>query len=199
MSALARGGILTSQSKRTVKVGITGKYGTRYGSSLRRQIKNIEISQHSRYTCSFCGKDTVKRKAVGIWDCSACKKVVAGGAWSMNTTAAATVRRYVVPQKSPLTTARSVVCVRSARHNVAFSQRLVLKMSSHSVPSMNYCVCCIALLRMSHSHWSFVVAGEYLHVCRTRKCSCWRLCSVTCAQRDVVRSSRSLASLISVG
>ena len=93
VSALARGGILTSQSKRTVKVGITGKYGTRYGSSLRRQIKNIEISQHSRYTCSFCGKDTVKRKAVGIWDCSACKKVVAGGAWSMNTTAAATVRR----------------------------------------------------------------------------------------------------------
>ena len=80
VSALARGGILTSQSKRTVKVGITGKYGTRYGSSLRRQIKNIEISQHSRYTCSFCGKDTVKRKAVGIWDCSACKKVVAGGA-----------------------------------------------------------------------------------------------------------------------
>ena len=117
VSALARGGILTSQSKRTVKVGITGKYGTRYGSSLRRQIKNIEISQHSRYTCSFCGKDTVKRKAVGIWDCSACKKVVAGGAWSMNTTAAATVRRYVVPQKSPLTTARSVVCVRSARRN----------------------------------------------------------------------------------
>ncbi|WFD15183.1 60S ribosomal protein L43 [Malassezia arunalokei] len=82
-------------SKRTVKVGITGKYGTRYGSSLRRQIKNIEISQHSRYTCSFCGKDTVKRKAVGIWDCSACKKVVAGGAWSMNTTAAATVRSTI--------------------------------------------------------------------------------------------------------
>lgn len=112
--------ILTNQSKRTVKVGITGKYGTRYGSSLRRQIKNIEISQHSRYTCSFCGKDTVKRKAVGIWDCSACKKVVAGGAWSMNTTAAATVRRYVVPPTSQLTTAPSVVCVRSARHNVAF-------------------------------------------------------------------------------
>lgn len=87
--------ILTNQSKRTVKVGITGKYGTRYGSSLRRQIKKIEIQQHSRYTCSFCGKDTVKRTAVGIWNCSACNKVVAGGAWSLNTTAAATVRRYV--------------------------------------------------------------------------------------------------------
>ncbi|CCV00164.1 unnamed protein product [Malassezia sympodialis ATCC 42132] len=92
-------------SKRTVKVGITGKYGTRYGSSLRRQIKKIEVSQHSRYTCSFCGKDTVKRQAVGIWNCSACKKVVAGGAWSMNTTAAATVRRYV-PRSNPSTIRR---------------------------------------------------------------------------------------------
>lgn len=99
---------LTRQSKRTVKVGITGKYGTRYGSSLRRQIKKIEIQQHSRYTCSFCGKDTVKRKAVGIWHCSACNKSVAGGAWSLNTTAAATVRRYVSYSHDP---APSVVCV----------------------------------------------------------------------------------------
>jgi ribosomal protein L37AE/L43A len=35
----------------------------------------------------------VKRKAVGIWNCSACKKVIAGGAWTVSTTAAATVRR----------------------------------------------------------------------------------------------------------
>lgn len=80
------------QSKRTVKVGITGKYGTRYGASLRRQIKKIEISQHSKYTCTFCGKDSVKRKAVGIWECRACKKVIAGGAWTLSTSAAATVR-----------------------------------------------------------------------------------------------------------
>ncbi|GAC94043.1 60S ribosomal protein [Pseudozyma hubeiensis SY62] len=80
------------RSKRTVKVGITGKYGTRYGASLRRQIKKIEISQHSKYTCTFCGKDSVKRKAVGIWECRACKKVMAGGAWTLSTSAAATVR-----------------------------------------------------------------------------------------------------------
>lgn len=44
------------QSKRTKKVGIVGKYGTRYGASLRKQIKKIEVSQHSKYFCSFCGK-----------------------------------------------------------------------------------------------------------------------------------------------
>ena len=30
---------------------ITGKYGVRYGASLRKQIKKIEISQHAKYTC----------------------------------------------------------------------------------------------------------------------------------------------------
>jgi len=44
------------QGKRTKKVGICGKYGTRYGASLRKIIKKIEISQHSKYTCVFCGK-----------------------------------------------------------------------------------------------------------------------------------------------
>ena len=44
------------QGKRTKKVGICGKYGTRYGASLRKIIKKIEVSQHSKYTCVFCGK-----------------------------------------------------------------------------------------------------------------------------------------------
>ncbi|KAJ9058188.1 60S ribosomal protein L43 [Entomophthora muscae] len=73
-------------------VGVVGKYGTRYGASLRKIVKKMEITQHAKYTCTFCGKDTVKRRAVGIWECRACKKVLAGGAWTVSTTAAATVR-----------------------------------------------------------------------------------------------------------
>ncbi|TCD71858.1 60S ribosomal protein L43 [Steccherinum ochraceum] len=82
-------------TKRTRKVGVTGKYGVRYGASLRKQVKKMEITQHARYTCTFCGKDSVKRQAVGIWHCKSCKKVVAGGAWTVSTTAAATVRSTV--------------------------------------------------------------------------------------------------------
>ena len=58
------------QSKRTKKVGIVGKYGTRYGASLRKQIKKIEVSQHSKYFCSFCGK--VRRRGHGG---SGCRRV----------------------------------------------------------------------------------------------------------------------------
>jgi large subunit ribosomal protein L37Ae len=43
-------------AKRTQKVGIVGKYGTRYGSSLRKIIKKFELQQHAKYACPFCGK-----------------------------------------------------------------------------------------------------------------------------------------------
>ena len=42
--------------KHTKKVGITGKYGTRYGASVRKQVKKMEVSQHAKFTCVFCGK-----------------------------------------------------------------------------------------------------------------------------------------------
>ncbi|KAF9120224.1 60S ribosomal protein L43 [Mortierella sp. 14UC] len=80
------------QAKRTKKVGVVGKYGIRYGASLRKQVKKMEITQHSKYTCTFCGRDAVKRQSVGIWKCRGCKKTMAGGAWTLSTTAAATVR-----------------------------------------------------------------------------------------------------------
>jgi ribosomal protein L37AE/L43A len=56
-----------SQSKRTKKVGIVGKYGTRYGASLRKQIKKMEVSQHSKYFCQFCGKVGCGERAAGRW------------------------------------------------------------------------------------------------------------------------------------
>ena len=73
-----------TMGKRTKKVGITGKYGTRYGASIRKVLRKIEISQHAKYTCPFCGKLSMKRKVVGIWNCSACKKTIAGGAFQLS-------------------------------------------------------------------------------------------------------------------
>ncbi len=69
--------------RRTKKVGIVGKYGTRYGASLRKIVKKIEISQHAKYSCVFCGKDSVRRKSTGIWNCSSCNKTQTGGAYML--------------------------------------------------------------------------------------------------------------------
>jgi len=43
-------------AKRTKKVGIVGKYGTRYGSAIRKIVKKFELQQHARYVCPPCGK-----------------------------------------------------------------------------------------------------------------------------------------------
>ena len=43
-------------AKRTKKVGICGKYATRYGAAQRKTIKKFEITQRATYTCVFCGK-----------------------------------------------------------------------------------------------------------------------------------------------
>merc|ERR1712168_13747 len=85
----------TAMAKRTKKAGIVGKYGTRYGASLRKMVKKIEITQHMRHLCSFCGKEAMRRKAVGIWECKPCRRTVAGGAYTYCTVAAANVRSFI--------------------------------------------------------------------------------------------------------
>ena len=41
--------------KRTKKVGICRKFGTRYGGALRKIAKKFEVTQLAKYFCTFCG------------------------------------------------------------------------------------------------------------------------------------------------
>ncbi len=43
----------------------------------------MEVSQHAKYTCTFCGKVTVRRQSTGIWNCRSCKRTMAGGAYTV--------------------------------------------------------------------------------------------------------------------
>ena len=86
-------------AKRTKKVGICGKYGTRYGATLRKVVKRFEISQHAKYVSPFCGKNSVKRQAAGIWKCSRTNKRIAGGAYTLSTTAAVTAKATIMRLK----------------------------------------------------------------------------------------------------
>ncbi|XP_008762410.1 large ribosomal subunit protein eL43-like [Rattus norvegicus] len=79
-------------AKSTKKVGIIRKYGTCYGAPLQKTVQKIEISQHAKYTCSFCGKTKMKRRAVGIWHCGSCRKAEAG---TYNTPSPVTVKSAV--------------------------------------------------------------------------------------------------------
>ena len=46
-------------AKRTKKVGVTGKYGTRYGGAIRKIVKKFELQQHAKYQCPPCGKVSI--------------------------------------------------------------------------------------------------------------------------------------------
>jgi large subunit ribosomal protein L37Ae len=92
-----------AKERRTDKVGITGKYGTRYGQKLRKQVKAFEILQRTKYTCPFCGKASVRRHSVGIWNCKACRRTVAGGAWEYSTSAAQTAKTTINRLKKLIT------------------------------------------------------------------------------------------------
>ena len=82
-------------AKRTKKVGICGKYGTRYGATLRKIVKKFETSQHARYVSPFCGKNSVKRQAAGIWFCKRTNHKIAGGAYQLSTAHAITVKATI--------------------------------------------------------------------------------------------------------
>ena len=104
--------------KRTKKVGICGKYGIRYGASIRKNIKKMEVSQHSKYNCVFCGKDSVKRQSTGIWKCRSCKKVIAGGAYMLNTPPAVTAKTTIGRMRKLIEAPRysSLFAVRTRMH-----------------------------------------------------------------------------------
>lgn len=72
-------------SKRIKKVGITGKYGVRYGSSLRKRAKICMEQKKKKYECPSCGKNNVRWQAIGLWKCKSCEKVMSGGGWCFET------------------------------------------------------------------------------------------------------------------
>jgi len=64
----------------TKKVGAAGRFGARYGSTIRKKVADVERKQRQKQKCPYC-KHTVKRVAKGLWKCSSCKKKFSGGAY----------------------------------------------------------------------------------------------------------------------
>lgn len=84
---------------RTKKVGITGRFGPRYGRKAKRAVKKIEEEMKKKHICPQCDRPGVKRESRGIWKCRKCGATFTGGAYipvtPMGKTAARTIKRIV--------------------------------------------------------------------------------------------------------
>lgn len=68
-------------SKKSKKVGTSGRFGPRYGVRVRRRIAAIEKRQKQDHACPECGAEKVRRTDTGIWSCRRCGHTFAGGAY----------------------------------------------------------------------------------------------------------------------
>ncbi len=66
---------------KTKKVGSTGRFGVRYGLTVKQKVAAIEKKQKMKYECPSCHTVAVKREAKGIWSCSKCAHKFAGKAF----------------------------------------------------------------------------------------------------------------------
>ncbi|MGC8982376.1 MAG: 50S ribosomal protein L37ae [Desulfurococcaceae archaeon] len=67
---------------RTRVVGIAGRYGARYGATLRKKVKEVLEKRYEPHTCPFCAHTgRVVRISTGIWMCKKCGMKWAGGSY----------------------------------------------------------------------------------------------------------------------
>ncbi len=84
-------------SRKTLKAGVVGKLGPRYGVRIRRRVQEVETLQKQRHSCPRCLAKSVKRVSSGVWRCRRCGLTFAGGAFRPVITT--TIKREI-PEKA---------------------------------------------------------------------------------------------------
>ena len=68
-------------SKRTKKVGTSGRFGPRYGVTVRKRIADVEAETKGRHECPVCHGVALGRSATGIWICRHCGAKMASSSY----------------------------------------------------------------------------------------------------------------------
>ena len=59
---------------KTKKAKSSGRFGSRYGKTVRARLIKVEEKQRKKQKCPFCSKIGLKRLSKGIWKCPRCNK-----------------------------------------------------------------------------------------------------------------------------
>ena len=82
-------------AKRTQKAGLTARFGSRYGVSVRRRAGSALRKKSRLSVCPSCQYRKVRRKSAGIWECKKCNYTFTGGVWEPFTRASDANNRVV--------------------------------------------------------------------------------------------------------
>ncbi len=66
------------------KTKSAGRFGARYGRSVRAKLVGVEVKQRKKQMCPFCQRLGAKRTASGIWECKKCDKKFASNAYYLD-------------------------------------------------------------------------------------------------------------------
>lgn len=69
---------------RTKKVKIAGKFGARYGSTVREKYGVVATKQAKKQQCPYCKKFKVKKTSKGVWHCKSCNKRFTARSYYLN-------------------------------------------------------------------------------------------------------------------
>ena len=67
---------------RTKKIGSTGGFEARYGSTVRKRYIEAISGLKTAHKCPKCGTESVRRQSVGVWKCRKCGLKYTGGAYT---------------------------------------------------------------------------------------------------------------------
>lgn len=71
---------------KTKKVGISGRFGARFGGQIRSAWRDIMEKQKGIQKCPKCEtKNRNTRVSIGVWQCRRCGAKYTGGAWDSTT------------------------------------------------------------------------------------------------------------------
>jgi len=82
------------------KVGTAGRFGSRYGRKVRKEVATIEKRQKAKHECPSCMKETLNRISSGVWECHACKNKFSGGAYFPSTGALKILKKSIASSES---------------------------------------------------------------------------------------------------
>lgn len=71
-------------ASKTKKIKSAGRFGARYGKTVRANLVRVEEKQRKKQKCPFCEKLGVKRLSKGIWKCSKCDKKFASNTYYLD-------------------------------------------------------------------------------------------------------------------